>query len=106
ADGISPTVVNCRFLKPMDETLLAKLGADNELMVTVEDGTRVNGFGAQVAHFVSEARGQASVVVMGAPDRTYEHAARARQLAAVGLSAEGIAETVTAWRAEESLSPR
>lgn len=106
ADGISPTVVNCRFLKPMDETLLAKLGADNELMVTVEDGTRVNGFGAQVAHFVSEARGQASIVVMGAPDRTYEHAARARQLAAVGLSAEGIAETVTAWRAEESLSPR
>jgi deoxyxylulose-5-phosphate synthase len=46
------------------------------------------------------------VAVLGAPDQTYEHAARARQLELAGLSGSGIANTVRAWAAEESLSAR
>jgi 1-deoxy-D-xylulose-5-phosphate synthase len=104
-DGFDVSVVNCRFVKPLDRAMLKTLVADHRLMVTVEDGTMVNGFGAQVAAAVEE-MADVRVVVMGAPDRTFEHAARQRQLAEAGLTGTGIADKVRAWASEESLSVR
>ncbi len=106
ADGFDPTVVDCRFLKPLDRQMLEGLAARHRLLVTVEDGTVINGFGAYVAATVQRVAPDVRVAVLGAPDRTYEHAPRARQLEAVGLSGPGIANAVRAWAAEESLSAR
>jgi 1-deoxy-D-xylulose-5-phosphate synthase len=103
-DGIDVTVVNCRFMKPLDRAMLMELARGHRLLVTVEDGVEVNGFGAHVAAAV--AAGDVRVTVIGAPDRTYGHAPRARQLAEVGLSAEGLVERVRALTAEETLSAR
>jgi 1-deoxy-D-xylulose-5-phosphate synthase len=105
-DGFDPTVVNCRFVKPLDRDMLHALAASHRLLVTVEDGTAVNGFGAQVAAAVEATDPEVRVVVMGAPDRTFEHASRQHQLAEAGLTGAGIADRVRAWAAEESLTLR
>jgi len=106
ADGLDVTVVNCRFLKPMDREVLDALVHDHRLLVTVEDGTVVNGFGAALAAVVQTTAPEVRVVTLGVPDRTYEHAPRAQQLDEVGLTGSGIAARVRALAAEESLSPR
>jgi 1-deoxy-D-xylulose-5-phosphate synthase len=94
AEGFNPTVVNCRFIKPMDREMLAQIGEKFEAVVTVEDGTAVNGFGAQVATALNAMSSSARVVVLGAPDRTWEHAPRDHQLAEAGLDAVGIANAI------------
>src|SRR2546427_3291092 len=106
ADGLDVTVVNARFLKPMDRETLDALARDHKLLVTVEDGTVVNGFGAAVAALVQTTAPDQRVVALGVPDRTYEHAPRAQQLADVGLTGAGIAARIRALAAEESLTTR
>jgi 1-deoxy-D-xylulose-5-phosphate synthase len=103
AEGFNPTVVNCRFLKPLDRELLETLAHTHPLLVTVEDGTVVNGFGASVAARLQTTAPGVRVIALGVPDRTYEHAPRARQLADVGLTGQGIAARIRALAAEESL---
>lgn len=76
------------------------------MFVTVEDGTEVNGFGAAASARLETLAPEARVAVMGAPDRIYEHAARASQLAHAGLTAEQIANRVRALAGEVSLSAR
>ena len=106
ADGLDVAVVNCRFLKPMDRAVLDALVRDHRLLVTVEDATVVNGFGAAVAAVTQTTAPEVRVVTLGVPDRTFEHAPRAQQLEAVGLTAQGIAARIRALAAEESLSAR
>ena len=104
-EGLEVTVVNCRFLKPIDRAVLDALMREHRLLVTVEDGTVANGFGAYLAGLVETIAPEVRVVPLGVPDRTYEHAPRAAQLADVGLTGPGIAARVRALAAEESLAP-
>jgi len=105
-EGFDVTVVNCRFLKPIDDEVFRSLLTSHRLLVTVEDGANVNGFGSYIAARTAAAGADVRVASLGAPDRTYEHASRAAQLAEAGLTAEGIANQVRAWATEGSLSPR
>jgi len=105
-DGFDVSVVNARFLKPMDREMLDALAQTHKLLVTVEDGTVVNGFGAALAALVQTTAPDLRVVALGVPDRTYEHAPRAQQLADVGLTGAGIAARIRALAAEESLTTR
>ncbi len=104
SEGLDVSVVNCRFMKPLDRDMLRTIVADHRFLVTVEDATVVNGFGACVSAVVHETAPGVRVRVMGVPDQTFEHAPRSSQLAWVGLTAEGIAENVRARATEESLS--
>lgn len=92
--GVDATVVNCRFLKPLDRATLDALAAEHRLFVTVEDGLVTNGFGASLAALAETAFPQVRVVPVGVPDRTWEHATRASQLAEAGLTADQIAARV------------
>jgi len=92
-------------LKPIDRATLEGLVRDHRLLVTIEDGTVVNGFGASLAALVQSTTPEVRVVPLGVPDRTYEHAPRAQQLAEVGLTGPGIAARVRALASEESLAP-
>ncbi|HEX4599832.1 MAG TPA: transketolase C-terminal domain-containing protein, partial [Gemmatimonadales bacterium] len=105
AEGLEVTVVNCRFLKPIDRAVLDALMREHRLLVAVEDGTVANGFGAYLAGLVETIAPEVRVVPLGVPDRTYEHAPRAAQLAEVGLTGPGIAARVRALAAEDSLAP-
>ena len=89
ADGIDASVVNCRFLKPMDERTLAWVLEHHEAILTIEEGTVVNGFGAALA-----ARVDVPVEILGVPDRIIQHANRDQQLAETGLDAASITERV------------
>jgi 1-deoxy-D-xylulose-5-phosphate synthase len=102
ADGLDVSVVSCRFLKPYDRAMLDALVREHRLLVTVEDGTVVNGFGACLAEAMQTIAPDVRVVALGVPDRTYEHAPRAQQLAEVGLTADGIAARIRALAAEEA----
>jgi 1-deoxy-D-xylulose-5-phosphate synthase len=104
ADGLSVTVVNCRFLKPFDQDTLDALIRDHRLLVTIEDGAVVNGFGATLAAAVQATAPEVRVVPLGVPDATYEHAPRAQQLAEVGLTGAGIAARARTLAGEASLA--
>jgi len=106
AEGLEVSVVNCRFVKPMDRALLDSLARDHKLLVTVEDGAVLNGFGAMLAGVLQTTAPDVRVVALGVPDRTYEHAPRAKQLEIVGLTPAGIATRIRALASEESFSPR
>ena len=90
--GLNPTVVNCRFLKPHDEALLKELAGTHRALLTVEEGSVVNGFGALIARLVETLRQHDTpyVEVLGVPDRIIEHASREQQLAECGLDVPGI----------------
>jgi len=105
-EGIDVTVVNCRFLKPIDRRMLESLVKEHRLLVTIEDGVVVNGFGARVAGLVESVAPEVRVELLGAPDRAFEHAGRRRQLAEAGLTAEALAERVRVAISKESVSPR
>jgi 1-deoxy-D-xylulose-5-phosphate synthase len=106
AEGVDCTVVNCRFLKPMDEGMLEALVQRHRVLVTVEEGTVVNGFGAYVAETLQTTHPETRVVALGVPDRLLDQAPRAEQLETFGLTADGIARRIVALRREESLEAR
>ncbi len=106
SEGIDCAVVNCRFLKPMDAALLEILAQEHQTIVTVEEGTIVNGFGAYLSEILHTTHPEARVVALGVPDRLIDQAPRAEQLETWGLTALGIARRIRALQGEESLEAR
>jgi 1-deoxy-D-xylulose-5-phosphate synthase len=104
AEGFDPTVVNCRFIKPYDDLMLAGIVADHRHLLVVEEGTVINGFGAYMATVVEQLDPSVRVVVHGVPDRIVPAASRARQLAQSGLDAAGIADRVRALHGTEAVA--
>jgi 1-deoxy-D-xylulose-5-phosphate synthase len=104
AEGLDVTVVNCRFLKPHDEVTLAAILANHRQVLVVEEGTIVNGFGAYIGAVIERHDPTVRVQTHGVPDRIVYAAPRAKQLAALGLDAEGIAARVRALRETEALA--
>jgi 1-deoxy-D-xylulose-5-phosphate synthase len=104
AEGFDLTVVNCRFLKPIDEVTLNAVLANHRTILVVEEGTVVNGFGAAMAATVQRIEPSVRVVAHGVPDRIIYAASRARQLAQCGLDAAGIAARVRALHESEALA--
>jgi 1-deoxy-D-xylulose-5-phosphate synthase len=105
-EGIECTVVNCRFLKPLDGAMLEALAQDHRTVVTVEEGTIVNGFGAYLAERLQTTHPEVRVIALGVPDRLIEQAPRAEQLEACGLTAGGIARRLRALHSEEGVEAR
>jgi 1-deoxy-D-xylulose-5-phosphate synthase len=106
AEGLNPTVVNCRFLKPVDESTLAWVLERHGAVLTVEEGTETNGFGAFLVRHVAAMGGHAPVLdVLGVPDRVIEHASRSEQLAVCGLDVEGIAARARAAATRVAVMP-
>jgi len=93
--GIEATVVNARFVKPLDEELLRDLASRFPLLVTVEENAVRGGFGSAVAEFLVD-NGYADVRLLriGVPDQFVEQGERGQVLRLLGLDAEGIAARV------------
>ena len=104
AEGLSVTVVNCRYLKPHDDLTLAAVLAEHKQILTVEEGTVINGFGAYMTSVIAKLDPQVRVVAHGVPDRFIYQASRARQLAATGLDGAGIAQQVRALHESEAVA--
>ena len=104
AEGLNVTVVNCRYLKPYDELTLAAVVSNHRQILTVEEGTVVNGFGAYLSAIIEQLDPAVKVATHGVPDRIVYAASRAKQLAACGLDAAGIADKVRALHESEALA--
>ncbi len=92
ARGLSTTVADARFAKPLDRELVLNLAAGHELLITIEEGS-VGGFGAHVMTCLSEAGALDTglkVRTMTLPDRFLDHDKPERMYAAAGLDAKGI----------------
>ncbi len=98
ARGLSCTVADARFLKPLDEALVLRLAREHAVLVTVEEGSS-GGFGAAVLQALAT-RGALDkglrVRTMVMPDAFLDHDTPAAQIAAAGLDARGIVAIVTA----------
>ena len=104
AEGLDVTVVNCRYLKPYDALTLAAVVNEHKLLVTVEEGTVVNGFGAYMTTVIGQVDPAARVIALGVPDRFIYAASRVKQLASCGLDATGIADRVRALHESEAVT--
>jgi 1-deoxy-D-xylulose-5-phosphate synthase len=82
------------------------LAAQHRTLVTVEEGTIVNGFGASLAAMLQTTHPEVRVIALGVPDRLIEQAPRADQLEACGLTAGGIARRLRALHSEEGVEAR
>lgn len=92
AEGIDASVVNCRFMKPYDEKALAWVASNHAAVLTIEEGTVVNGFGTLMAAALEPYRHERPIVheILGVPDRIIQHASREEQLAECGLDVDSI----------------
>jgi 1-deoxy-D-xylulose-5-phosphate synthase len=109
SQGITATVADGRFAKPLDTELVTRLAAEHELVVTVEENVLPGGFGAAVLEYAEEtfaspdAR-RARILRVGLPDRYVTHGKPALLREEVGLTGTAVAERVLgALRARESV---
>jgi 1-deoxy-D-xylulose-5-phosphate synthase len=100
--GISVTVADARFAKPIDAGLTAQLAAEHELLVTVEEGVLSGGFGSAVWETLSDAGLNARILRVGLPDRYVTHGAPRLLHEEVGFTGARIAERIEAAVAQHS----
>lgn len=92
--GISATVVNARFAKPLDTELFAPLARSIGKVVTVEEGCLMGGFGSAIAESLLDLDVVVPIKRIGVPDILVEHATPDESLGSLGLTSSQIAETV------------
>jgi 1-deoxy-D-xylulose-5-phosphate synthase len=101
------TVVNMRFVKPLDRALVLELAQSHTGLVTLEDNVVMGGAGSGVAELLAAEGLAADLLHLGLPDRYQEHASREQLLAEAGLDAAGIrAALLQRWPSLSDAPPR
>jgi 1-deoxy-D-xylulose-5-phosphate synthase len=98
--GMKVTVADARFAKPIDAALMAQLAGEHELLVTVEEGVLMGGFGSAVWETLSEGGATPRILRVGLPDRYVTHGRPALLHEEVGFTGQRIAERIEAATAE------
>jgi 1-deoxy-D-xylulose-5-phosphate synthase len=102
-EGIGTTVVNCRFVKPLDSELIVRLANNIPHVLTVEENTLQGGFGSAVLELIADRRiGPVTFHRLGIPDQFIEHGAVSVLRKKYGLDADGIAAKVRQMVADNS----
>ena len=94
AAEIDATLVNMRFVKPLDETLLRELAASHEAFVTIEDNAVAGGAGSAVAECLAAHGLTLPILHLGLPDAYLEHGSREEVLSEAGLDLPGIRKAI------------
>jgi 1-deoxy-D-xylulose-5-phosphate synthase len=103
--GIHATVINARFVKPLDEDLICCLAAEKHFLVTAEEGTEAGGFGSAVATLLQDKKIPASILRIAVPDRIIPHGAPNLLHAKYGLDVDGIFEKIKNFSHEFPVRP-
>ncbi|MFT0624156.1 1-deoxy-D-xylulose-5-phosphate synthase [Ectopseudomonas guguanensis] len=93
-ETLDATVVDMRFVKPLDEALLRELAGSHALLVTIEENAVMGGAGSAVSEFLAAENQQVPMLHLGLPDYYVEHAKPAQMLAECGLDEAGIERAV------------
>ena len=94
AAEIDATLVNMRFVKPLDETLLRELAVSHEAFVTIEDNAVAGGAGSAVAECLAAHGLSLPILHLGLPDAYLEHGSREEVLSEAGLDLPGIRKAI------------
>ncbi len=97
ADALDATVINMRFIKPIDEEAILQAAKSHELLVTVEENAIMGGAGSAVTECLTKHRQLSPVLQLGLPDLFLEHGDHKQMLASCGLDAKGIVESIRAY---------
>src|SRR5215469_4759010 len=102
AEALDATLVNMRFVKPLDEELIVTIAARHHALVTIEENATLGGAGSAVAELLGAEGLQLPLLQLGIPDRFIEHGSRDGCLASAGLDAAGLEASVSRWWALQS----
>jgi len=102
AERLDATLVNMRFIKPLDEALAVAIAARHRAIVTIEENAVMGGAGSAVGEALAAAGVQVPMLQLGIPDRFIEHGSRDTCLAAAGLDAAGLSASVERWWAAQN----
>lgn len=93
-EGVQATVVNARWVKPIDREVIAAVASSHRLVVTVEENTEMGGFGAAVCEVLSDSGMPVNVLRLAIPDCFVTHGAMSKLLSDVGLTPEDVASAI------------
>lgn len=96
AESLDATVVDMRFVKPLDEALIGEMATRHQLIVTIEENTVMGGAGSAVNEFLLRQDYRISVLNLGLPDEFLHHGKVPDMLAAVGLDKDSIIASIRA----------
>ena len=97
ANRLDATLVNMRFVKPLDEDLVLSLAARHRALITIEENAVAGGAGSAVAELLASEGVQLPLLQLGIPDRFIEHGSRETCLRAAGLDSAGLSSSVERW---------
>lgn len=92
--GVHASVVNMRFVKPLDNAIIDAAAKKNKLLVTLEENVLPGGFGSAVAEYMADAGHGTPLLRIGIPDRFVSQGAKSKLLESCGLLPEQIAEKI------------
>jgi len=95
-ESLDATVANMRFVKPIDEALIASLAQEHDLLVTLEENAVIGGAGSEVARVLDALPTRPRLLRLGLPDRFVDHGEQRQLLAEAGLDAAGIISAIHA----------
>ena len=94
AERLGATLVDMRFVKPLDEQLISELAANHQLVVTVEESAVMGGAGSAVNEFLAQTSTPIQTLNLGLPDRFLEHGKPFEMLDEINLNCEGIIQAI------------
>lgn len=97
AEQIDATVVNMRFVKPLDTAILDEIAANHELIITIEENAVMGGAGSAVNEYYQQQGVQTNLRMMGLPDHFIDHGDHGQMLSACGLDASGIIDSINRY---------
>lgn len=90
ANTLDATVVNMRFIKPMDTELITQIAQQHDLIITIEENASLGGAGSAVVEYLNSIANSTAIEIMGLPDKFLDHDNHTDMLAACGLDENGI----------------
>ncbi|HEC58497.1 MAG TPA: 1-deoxy-D-xylulose-5-phosphate synthase [Methylophaga sp.] len=94
AEQLNATVVNMRFVKPLDNAMIEQMANTHDLIITIEENTSLGGAGSAVAEHLIAIANSTPIKIMGLPDKFIDHGEHKQMLSQCGLDAKGIIDTV------------
>jgi len=97
AAGISPAIINARFVKPLNEQFYNKLFADYKNVITIESNTLIGGFGSAILELAASVNNPPRILRIGYPDTFIPHGDNATLLRDIGMDVNGIVQKITGF---------